>query len=70
MAHRSDNTPAGWPFVIVLLTLIGLAVGAHLQLKRQGLPIQTHSEPEPCSPAEGLVCTDVQHIERLLRDEN
>ena len=69
MAHRSDNTVAGWPFVIVLLALLGLAVGSHLQLKRQGLPIQTRTEPQPCSPAEDLVCTNVEH-ERLLREEN
>lgn len=70
VAPRSDNTPAGWPFVIALLALVGLAIGVHLQLKRHGVPIQTHSDPPPCRPTEELVCTDTEPMERQVRAED
>lgn len=68
MARPNDNTPAAWPAVIAVLTLVGLAVGVHLDLKRQGLPIQGRREPKPCAPADQVSCSDGQRGERMVRN--
>lgn len=64
MAPPSEDTPAAWPAVIALLAAVGLAIAAHLQLKRHGLLTPERLVPESCTPSRELVCTDVEHVER------
>jgi hypothetical protein len=64
-----DRTPAGWPAALAILALVAVAISVHLAQKQRGLVIPHPSNLDACRPTEELVCTDVEHIERMLREE-
>lgn len=70
MDRRPEHPPAALPAVLVVLALVAVAVGVHLNFKKRGLVIREASSTGTCSPQEELVCTDVEHIQRILRDQN
>ena len=69
MDPHPDHTPAGWPAALAILALVAVAISVHLVQKQRGLVIPHPSNLNTCRPTDELVCTDVEHIERMLREE-
>ena len=70
MDRRPDQPSAAWPAVLAILAVVAVAIGVQLSFKQRGLVIRDASSTGNCSPREELVCTDVEHIERMLRDQD
>lgn len=68
MVRRTDQTPAAWPAVLAILVVVAVAIGVHLAYKQRGVVIRDANTTN-CTPREDLVCTDVEHIQREVREE-
>ena len=68
--QRPQGSPgAGWGVVLAILTLLAVAVAVHISEKRRGLLQPRRQTSDGCIPTEGLVCTDVEHSERRVPEE-
>lgn len=61
---------AGWGVVLAILTLVAVAIAVHISEKRHGLLQPSRQASDSCVPTEELVCTDVEHIQRVVREED
>jgi hypothetical protein len=54
--------------VLAILTLLAVAIAVHISEKRRGLLQPRRQTSDGCIPTEGLVCSDVEHSGRLVRE--